>query len=264
MFKRFLLTTLFAIFLPLQVRSIAGTELIAGAIVYKILSTQVVRTMGAVMAGYFLNSSAGREFSGKIKDFAVKKIFSNHEANNFRLISNSDLSSYFYSSSFIENKFDSIDKFSKTTNIQAAAQKLKAIESFSRATSKISLFCTKAKNVGADFLNAEKVQMLKNGKHSRFCQEENKTTGQFMGQQVKGFCPKIENNFYSDSYWKGFAQGSFASWLSVWLLSSNKKEKELQHHQKPIVMYVAAADLIRDELFKQGEVSLTESDTKMS
>ena len=207
----------------MQIKAITGLELATGAIVYKALKTQTAKTMGAVILGYFLNTAMGRQLSVNIKDLMLKKMLSNQAENNFRISSGPDKISNF-------SEVRDIVGFSKASSYVALIkEKFSAMNPFGYVNSKLNLFYDSEKVLGAQGFNGingcfHSQSTL--GKIVPHLANDAKVTNIMTAQQARGFCPKIENNFYTGGYWKGFAHGSFGAWLSAYFLTSDKSQEK--------------------------------------
>jgi hypothetical protein len=247
--------------MPIQTRTI-GLELAAGAVVVgAILRTKVVRTMGAVSLGYFLNTTAGRQATAKFKDFVVKRMLANYEANNFALgSSSSSMVSRFYKSS-------DVSIFSKTSSsVASIKEKMKAMNSFVWTNSKLNFFHNSQDHIGSDHSSNSKIGRTFNRlRNSYYKTTESESTSfvheasdpkvtNIMAQKVSGFCPKIENNYYSGNYYKGALHGSFAAWLSAWYLAKDDEDKEDKEESLKSQLQTTT---------HQELASLTESDSKI-
>lgn len=210
------------LFISIQSRT-TGLELAAGAIVAgKILSTKTVRTMGAVATGYFLNTAAGKLIVAKFKDLMLRKIFAKHVSNKFQLNqSSSNILSRFKGST-------DINYFSKTSSSLASMkEKIGSLNPFRNAGSKMNLFYS-SEHGAASYESSSTIKNVFERFRNASGSASTETVGvtNVMAQQARGFCPKIENNFYTGGYWKGFAQGSFAAWFMAWYLNSERKDKK--------------------------------------
>jgi hypothetical protein len=174
----------------------------------------------------------------KVKDLAFKKMFANHQVNNFQLPSSySDIVSSFSGPKdmAVFSKASSIAVFSKvSSSLASIKEKITSINPFKLRDSKINLFYSSEHGIGSQAsswlgspaFRAAGAQSYGIGQAaaSGFIHDAKVTN--VMAPKVSGVCPKIENNFNFGGYWKGFAHGSFGAWLTAWFLTGDKKEKE--------------------------------------
>jgi hypothetical protein len=241
-----------------------GLELVAGALAYKALSSKTVKTLGAVLAGYFLNTVAGKQLAAKIKDLTVKKMFTNY-TNNFELSRPIQDSYSDPVLSFL--KQSSVGAFSKaSSSLASIKEKMRSVNPFKIRDSKINLFYS-SEHAGVS-------QVFSAGIYQPFRTATAQTDGagqaaassfvydakvtNVMAQQVRGFGSKIENNFNFGSYWKGFAHGSFGAWLTAWFLTvdtKNKEEKNSLILHDPALSKESFLDKQQEPLIKQDLAS---------
>lgn len=248
--------------MPIETRP-TGLELAAGAIIVgTALRTKVVKTMSAVMAGYFLNTAAGKRVSA----FMLQRMLGNYGTNNFQLESCSlNIGSHF-------SAFKDVSVFSKaSSSVARIKEKIKSISPFSQEDSNLNFFHGFGDRMSSDCNNISGSSILYKLRDGFYKTKETESTAQnqkvvnVMAQQASGFCPKIENNYYSGNYWKGAFQGSFAAWLSVWLLTDNARDKERDKMKQQIDDYSTQIEDLKKQLSTHQKLaSSTEYDLKIS
>jgi hypothetical protein len=239
-----------------------GLEVAAGAVIVVALRTKVVKTIGAVMTGYFLNTAAGKRVSA----FMLQRMFGNYVTNNFELGS--------YSSSIISNLSASKDvaSFSKTSSsVASIKEKIKSISLFGQRDSNLNSFHGFGDRISSAFNNTSGSNILHKLRDDFYRSKEGEFTAQnqkvvnMMAQQVSGFCPKIENNYYSENYWKGAFHGSFAAWLSAWFLKDSARNEEQQALKEQLDDYSIEIEDLKKQISRYQELaSSTECDLKIS
>ncbi len=248
--------------MPIDARP-TGLEVAAGAVVVgAALRTKAVKTIGAVMTGYFLNTAAGKRVSA----FMLQRMFGNYGINNFQLGSySSNIGSHF-------SAFKDVSVFSKApSSIASIKEKIKSISPFSQEDSNLNFFHGFGDRLSSDCNNINGSNILYRLRDDFYKTKETEFTAQnqkvvhVMAQQASGFCPKIENNYYSGNYWKGAFHGSFAAWLSAWVLTDTTRYKEQDKMKQRVDDYsIQIEDLKKQFSTHQKLASSTEYDLKIS